>query len=36
MPAGMRGPLHDPLVAALADLVARVVRVWLVGIAPTG
>jgi hypothetical protein len=29
--AGMVGPPHDPLLAALADLVARAVRVWLAG-----
>lgn len=28
--AGMVGPPHDPLLAAVADLVARAVRVWLV------
>jgi hypothetical protein len=28
---GTVGPAHDALLAAVADLVARAVRVWLVG-----
>lgn len=27
---GLTGPRHDALLVALADLLARVVRVWLV------
>ena len=33
--AGIAGPAHDALLVALADLVARTVRVWLVTVAPT-
>lgn len=33
--AGIVGPGHDPLLAAVADLIARAVRVWLVTERPT-
>jgi hypothetical protein len=32
---GLAGPRHDALLVALADLVARAVRVWLVTVTPT-
>jgi hypothetical protein len=29
---GLTGPRHDALLVALADLVARAVRIWLVAV----